>query len=272
MLYYFNRDVLEFGKGEANLGNDFAIIASTPKIESFYDILIFTDSKGLSLDNDRHHETWSYKLGTDLSCDGKSVLIVTRPKEITTFFTLLNFIDLNKIKFKYLISNLGFVDFTPKKNEFILDIKRQIPHGISEKSLKVNSMGYYLLSSGKLDHLYSFDYGNNHVILGNRLAKSFELVLLLNVLEFDSTMNIKRKRPDAFFTQLKVSNKWIYLISSHSTNIKYIEHDISDLEPEQVSYDAVHFTSLGHSNLYTQLLGQCIINGIFTGNSQNSSN
>jgi hypothetical protein len=208
----------------------------------------------------------------DLSCEGKSVLIVTRPKEITIFFTLLNFIDLNNIKFKYLISNLGFVDFTPKKTEFLKDIKWQTPNGISEKSLSINSMGDYLLSSGEYDHLYSFEYGNSYHIVGKKIAANFEMALLLNVLEFDSSIKIERKRPSAFFTQLKVSNRWIYLISTQSTQIKYIEHHISDLNPEAVSYDAVHFTSLGHLSLYAQLVTVCINNGILTGHSQNGSN
>ncbi len=37
---------------------------------------------------------------------------------MTTWATLINFLKLNQnIKFKYLITNMGFNDFTPKKKK-----------------------------------------------------------------------------------------------------------------------------------------------------------
>lgn len=130
------KNFFNFGEGIINQNKDFKILSSHEDGED-YDLLIFTDSKGTSI-GDEVGKEWTTLLIKKLKSKGISYLFVSRPKEMTVFFTLLNFLELNNIKFKKLVTNVGFVDTTPKKEEFIDDIFSQCP--FDNKKLKKYSL------------------------------------------------------------------------------------------------------------------------------------
>ena len=94
-----------------NQNKDFLVSTNTKHHN--YDILIFLDSRGYSLESEKNLITFFQK-----KFKKKKYLIISRPLEMTTWATLINFLKLNqKIKYKYLITNMGFNDFTPKKKK-----------------------------------------------------------------------------------------------------------------------------------------------------------
>ena len=134
-------------------------------------------------------------------------MLITRPKELTIFFTLINFLKNNQLKFKYLISNLGFVDLTPKK-KFIVDIIHQNPFEYDLLN-STKSLCDYKLSDGKIEKLYSIQY-DSFIIekIAYFLSENFNKCFLIDSFEFNKKINIDRKRPKEFYTQLKITNEF----------------------------------------------------------------
>ena len=115
----------DFGPGQINDYSDFVMKSSSPVPLDSYDVLIFTDSKG-SVDtfvkdnkiNEKKNITdhlWTDKICSFFDEKGISYLFISRPKILTIFFSLINFITKNNVSYKYLITNVGFVDFTLRK-------------------------------------------------------------------------------------------------------------------------------------------------------------
>jgi len=102
-LYFYNESF--------NKNNDFMI--STNTNNKNYHVLIFLDSRGFSLKSKKNLIIFFKK-----KFKKKKYLIISRPLEMTTWASLINFLKLNqKITYKYLITNMGFNDFTPKKKK-----------------------------------------------------------------------------------------------------------------------------------------------------------
>ena len=245
MIDLTNNNNFDFGIGLENKNSDFRILCSN--ISNNYDLLIFTDSKGTSI-GDCANKEWTIQIINNFKLNKKTFLFISRPKEITTFFTLLNFLKLNKIKFQNLISNVGFVDFTPKKEEFIDDIITQNPF----KNYKINKyvLCDYTLNSGETVKLYSINYLNLSKEISELLGKKFNKIFLIETFDFKSDIKIKRKRPLKFFTQLNEGNKFIKLICSQSNQFLFV--NVNNKLPKNgntFSYDAVHFTQNGHDKL-----------------------
>ncbi len=238
---------LDFGKGIPYSGPDSRILSSHRELGTEYDVLIFTDSKG-GTHTTAEWPTWTELVIERLEERGLTYLFICRPKEITIFFTLMNFLKGNAISFKYLVTNLGFVDFTPKKIEFMHDIIAQNPFPDNLQNLKFKVLGKYKLSDGQLADLYTFDYGDVESLIAREIESRFDYSLLLGCLEFSSEIKIERQRPPAFFEQLKRSNSFIFNIAQRSSSIHYIQplkYQLPGLP--LMSYDAVHFTEAGHS-------------------------
>ncbi len=254
MFFRINTDVFNFGEGAKNEGADFLILSSLSQVNYSYDFLIFVDSKGISIEEENIKSTWTYRLATDIVDKGQSVLMIIRPKVITVFFTLINFIRRNEIQYDYLVTNLGFVDMTPKKREFLLDIELQVPEYFPKEELHLKEMEHYKLNSGETELLYSYEYANIYDLIGKEICERFKLSVLIGVIEFINTIRIERKRPPTFYSQLRASNEFIFNITKSHSNLFFFQYLRSPLaQPEKISYDAVHFTLLGHELLYKSL-------------------
>ncbi|MDC0553785.1 hypothetical protein OAO25_01005 [Flavobacteriaceae bacterium] len=233
----------DFGQGNENTNLDFKVLASN--ISDNYDVLIFTDSKGTSIGGSRGKE-WTSQIIDSFERNQITFLFISRPKETTIFFTLLNFLNLNNIQFGNLISNLGFVDFTPKKEKFIDDILMQNPFQ-NQKLLKYEICDYKL-NSGDMAKLFSVNYLALAKDIADTIQKKFNKIFLLGTFEFNSKIIIERKRPLEFYNQLKETNKFIELICSYYDQFIFINVN-TDLPKNgfEFSYDAVHFTQSGHN-------------------------
>ena len=168
---------------------------------------------------------------------------------------MINFIYLNDISFNSLVTNLGFVDTTPKKQIFNDDIISQVPNGLDENQLNKSKLCDYQLNDGKTESLYSLDYSNLLEQLSNIIASYFQKVYLIEVVEFNPSINIERARPAEFFSQLKQANALINGIAEISKKLEIIRmNSWQSIPPEIISYDAVHFTPQGHEYVLGKLI------------------
>jgi hypothetical protein len=182
---------------------------------------------------------------------------------LTTFFTLINFFERNNNSCKHLITNLGFVDCTPKKKEFIDDLLIQAPKLIKSRDLNLFEMGEYTLNDGSTEMLYSIDYRAVINVLSTQIAKFAFFTHLITTIEFKSDLKISRKRPDSFYLQLKKTNQFLKEISNTNSRITLIKSIVDSqkfTKPEDLTYDAVHFTKLGHQILFNEMMNKLFAN------------
>jgi len=250
------RDSIKFGAGENHQDKDFRIVSSADTLQNKYDVLIFTDSKGTSLE--RTGKDWTDLLIRELNKKKLSYLFISRPKTLTIFFTLINFLKNNAFRFRYLITNMGFVDLTPKKQIFVDDILAQ--NSFPSNKYTINNFTPYTLSSGLTENLYSVNILSCAQQIAQFLSKSFKYSLLISTMSVHPQVPIKRNRPAEFFSQLKVSNQFIFSITTHTGNLHYLDvlNHQSEHHPLK-TYDAVHFTQLGH-DLMAQIITPYIWN------------
>jgi hypothetical protein len=237
------------GPGETSTSENNVCLSSSKELLCEYKWLIFLDSRGLERDCSIDR-TLLYKLCSSFDEQEDSYLVVSRPKNITVFATLVNFINLNDIQFKNLITNLGFVDSTPKKNVFISDIEAQINIHFSHKQDKY-TFPQYLNSEDELINLYSLTYSDNYINwIAKLLNSSFIERYLITTAVIDPSLKFKRQRPDCFYGQLNVANTIINRVCTQSSSTLL---DVSALSLSTI--DGVHFNEYAH-----EMLGANIIN------------
>lgn len=135
-----------FGNGEICNSKENKIIKSD-LIEN-YDFLLFFDSRAMLINEKDYKNSFFYKLIEIFNKKSISYIAISRPKNLTIFATLLNFLELNKgFKFKNLVTNLGFVDYTPKKQVNIDDMLLQI-NQFSFFDIKICEKENYMLNGG----------------------------------------------------------------------------------------------------------------------------
>ena len=82
----------KLGLGENSLSKESKYIVSSSDIQEF-DYLILIDSRGLVVD-DESHKSYVHYLKNKLDYKELTYLIISRPKNLTTFATLYNFLKL----------------------------------------------------------------------------------------------------------------------------------------------------------------------------------
>lgn len=210
-------------------------------------ILFYFDSKGSRVDSNNCKSIFDLITEKPLIFDNELNIIV-RPHKLTTFLTLVN--DLDKLK-RYptvLITNVGFVDYTPKKLEILSehinnanDVGVKIKPTIAEKN--------YKLSNGESVKLYNTRYSNTDLdLICDRLNKIKKLVFINSSLNFKNKNHWKRERPISFFNSLIDSNILIRNIN------KKIKKSILINMEESTTFDGVHWTCESHKKLYYKLL------------------
>ncbi|TWX54055.1 hypothetical protein [Colwellia hornerae] len=235
--------LLNFGVGESSTSENNICFSSSKGLLRKYEWLVFVDSRGLERECSVE-ETWLYKLCKSLDLRGISYLAVSRPKNITVFATLVNFLNLNNIHFNKLLTNLGFVDCTPKKHIFIKDINEQTKEFFNE-DLEVHIFPQYLDSEEEMINLYNLQYSDDYLMeVVKHLNLSFIESYFITTPIIDSSLMFKRKRPDCFYKQLKVTNEFIHKINLLSNG------KILKMEPLSLcTFDGVHFTESDHTKL-----------------------
>lgn len=215
--------------------------------QSELEYLVFTDSKGKR--TEEKGESCFISLLTDyLKKHNISYLVIGRPKELTTFFTLINFLNSCDYHFKNLITNVGFVDFTPKKKEVILDHLLQKPAIKHSDEIKLIKLSKFKLSTGGYEHLYSIDMSNKmKKEIAQALKKHFKQTFLIPTFEIEpNQITNGRIRPSEFFVHLKKTNQFLSELSeTDNINLMEIkENSVSEHNP--ITFDGVHLMQPGH--------------------------
>jgi len=243
---------LDLGPGESSTSENSVCLSSSKELLCEYKWLIFLDSRGLERDCSLD-KTWLYKLCASFDEQQASYLVISRPKNITVFATLVNFINLNDIQFKHLLTNVGFVDSTPKKDIFISDIETQINNHFNHKQERY-IFPQYLNSEEELINLYSLIYSDNYISwIATFLNSSFIERYFITTPVIDSSLIFERQRPDCFYGQLKVANTIIKKVCTQSSSTLL---DVSALSLS--TFDGVHFNGCAHEMLGDNLISLII--------------
>ena len=122
---YLNIKNEEFCLGKGDLSTSKESFAFYSGLEKRFNYLVFFDSRGAKT-NQTKVDTTINLLKDYFKKLNLSYLIVSRPLNLTIIPTLLSFCENTFIKFDNILTNVGFVDTTPKKKDVLCDIKYQL--------------------------------------------------------------------------------------------------------------------------------------------------
>ena len=236
-----NFDCPEFGQinfvGEKlNDGNDFLIRSNCDR--DSLDLLIFLDSRGV---NRTFEASLAEKMIIHIQ-ENRHYLLICRPLELTTWATLFNFLTLNKLNPKTIVTNMGFVDFTPKKELIVEDVISQVEVFMGKGVATSQFIENYASSSGEKIPIYSMSCSSayKHNIETIIRKKS---IFIINSPSLSPSIRIKRERPRSFFFNLEESNRFNRsIIGAHVFDFQAFD--------ETHTYDGVHYTTLGNDLIF----------------------
>lgn len=246
---------LDYGIGENSTSKENKTFYKTQDSKKI-DYLIYLDSRGLTINEEDYYNSYMYKLIKELESKDRSYIAISRPKNLMTFATLLNFLNSNpNLSFKNLITNIGFVDFTPKKKIFIEDMILQA-NTLWDGSFEVEELSIYKMINGE-EKLYTLKYSLEYAEFISEYILNYKLekCIFINTPIVSSNIKIERKRPIEFFEKIIETNAFITKLCKSSEN--FISMDIGDkfLNDEEIfTYDAVHYTINGHEMILDKLL------------------
>ncbi len=246
---------LDYGIGENSTSKENKTFYNLNNINEI-GYLIYLDSRGLTINEKNCHNSYMYKLIKKLENDNTSYIAISRPKNLITFATLLNFLSSNpNLSFKNLITNIGFVDFTPKKNIFIEDMILQAKTLFGE-NFEVEELSSYKMASGE-DKLYTLKYSLEYVEFISEYISNyqFEKCIFINTPIISKSIQIERERPIEFFEKIINTNDLINVLTKNIKTASFIDLscDFGNNQKE-FTFDAVHFTKLGHQKVFNQLV------------------
>lgn len=223
-----------------NDGHDF-VVRSNAKSDAI-DYLVFLDSRGISREFDN---SLADKLISRITQMNKSYLLVCRPLELTTWASLIGFFALNRLSPAKVVTNMGFVDFTPKKVSILQDAVLQVEAAVGNGVAESYFVEEFLSTEGEPISLYSIRYGIAYRAAIEEIALRHSMVII-NTPQTDPGINIVRKRPPAFFPAQAASNYFNRAING----AKVI--DLPDFD-ETLTYDAVHYTHHGNEVIFDKI-------------------
>lgn len=217
-------------------GPDQYIFASCPLPQVKY--LFFFDSRGIS------GEWETSLLKSILSYVKEDYLIVARPLELTTWATLYNFLNLNSLSFERIITNIGIVDYTPKKKILCENMMAQVKFKDELPACMIYELEEYHFSNGDKDSLFSVEYDDYYIEKMRAFFASLPLVSIKTPI-VSGAISIQRKRPASFFKQIYKTNQLIDLLEITSIDLGIFDNHLT--------YDAVHWTSKGNEYIFEKL-------------------
>jgi hypothetical protein len=221
-------------------GHDFVVRSNAEN--SAIDYLLFLDSRGISRE---FEHSLADKMITRISQMGKTYLCVCRPLELTIWATLIGFLALNKLNPAKIIVNMGFVDFTPKKQAILQDAVRQAESVVAQGVAANCFVEDYVSAGGGVIPLYAMRYDEIYRRAIEAIAERHDMVILNTPLT-DPGIAIERKRPVSFFPAQAESNAFNRSIRGAQVI------DLPDFD-ETLTYDAVHFTRRGNELIFDRL-------------------
>ncbi len=222
-----------------HVGHDYLIRANCAR--DALDVLVFLDSRGIGAAFDG---SLAQRILTRLE-DSRRYLAICRPLELTTWATLFNFVSANALRPKQIITNMGFVDFTPKKQEVLVDALRQVEARMGAGLAQAQPVERYMAAGGEPVALFSMSYDARYrEQIQTMIAGTATIVI--NTPSISAEIRIPRHRPKSFFSAVELGNSFNRAISGAT---------VIDLPPfdESQTYDAVHYTGLGHEPVFKRV-------------------
>jgi hypothetical protein len=223
-------------------GSDFFVHANGR--QEVLDCLVFLDSRGVSAG---FEHSLANRLISYISRAGGHYLLLCRPLELTTWATLVNFMKLNELNPSKIVTNMGFVDFTPKKSAVLKDATQQVEFFVGRGVAKSYALQECVASNGEEVALHSMVYGDAYRRRIEEIVTR-QPTVIINTPLVDSTIHIKRARPKAFFSALSDSNAF-----NHSIGGAHVV-DLPSFD-ETLTYDAVHYTTRGNEMIFEKVKG-----------------
>jgi len=219
-----------------NSGDDFFISANSP-LESVK-IVFFFDSRGISAGD------WESSLLKMLTQHFSAIpyLAIGRPLELTIWATVYNFFQLNKIRPEVLITNMGLVDCTPKKQALCQSMKEQIDIA---GGAEVQELEKWTLSNGAYESLCTINYSETYLSKLKGLLDSMKVVLIKSPI-VEPSIKIERIRPPSFFSQLNKTNQLIDELGCPTVELGVFGRELT--------YDAVHWTEQGNRFVFARFI------------------
>ena len=203
-------------------------------IDKSIDYFVFMDSRGLT---GELSSSLVGKIMSKITQLNKTYLVIIRPLELTTWATLGNFCALNDLTFRNLITNMGFVDFTPKKKSICDDSIKQLERCIGNgEAVAVGIERYSSLDNRDIE-LYSIEYSEKYRSMVQDIV-SKQRTIIINTPQVSIDIKIERARPKSFFSGISEGN----LFNLALADTIMIEADGFD---ESHTFDAVHYTVNG---------------------------
>lgn len=218
-------------------GHDFFVESNAPPRD--VDALFFFDSRGIS-------RSWDTSLLKMLLNHFKDCRFwaISRPLELTTWATLYNFLRSNEMQPKLILTNVGIVDFTPKKQSLCVSMVEQISAGFEGRVSNIQPLGRYDLSSGDSETLYSINYSEEYIVQLRDYFTSKPLIAIKTPV-VDPNIPIERKRPSSFFSQLFKTNEFIDRLGCEAVDPGPFDRHLT--------YDGVHWTPRGNRLVFNAL-------------------
>ena len=219
------------------------VIKSSVKFGYDYDYLIFFDSRGVS---SQYEGSIADLLVRYFEMKNISFLLVNRPLEITTWCSLYNFLSTNKIMFNNLITNMGFVDFTPKKIELSNEVCSQLSLRMKDVNYEVIFRQKYLLSNGRKESIYTIKYDKIYFEKINSMIEKFDTVLI-NTPKVKETIRLNRDRPKSFFEGVQDTISFNNSLSNASKILNFNDFTTNE------TFDGVHYTRVGNQIIFDEV-------------------
>lgn len=220
-------------------GPDFLVKSSGTYSPNYF---ILLDSRGIS-------KSYSGSLASlmihYLESNDLSYTLLCRPVNLTTWATLLSLFQDNKLSPDRIITNVGFVDFTPKKLELICQSIRQAEYITGINSCQYQYLENYQTSSGSIP-LFSLQYPKSYLAQINALTSRISTTII-NTPYVDPAINFPRPRPSSFYRGISKSN-------SFNQNVQNATCVTPPPLTNLTSYDALHYTAEGSSTIYKSIL------------------
>jgi len=231
---------VDFFGDELNSRPDFHI--STNSKSKNIDILLFFDSRGVS----NAYENSIIDRIIKAVSNKQTYLLISRPLEITVWMTLYNFLRMNKIMPKKVITNMGFVDFTPKKKSIINKSLVQYNYYFSQDQAKIEFLEHFRSLDNTILDLYMQDYPKSFT---NDIGIAFKkiLFLIINTPELAVDYQFPRPRPQTFFKSIEKGNEF-----NRKLFLKKKVFDFDNFTAYE-TYDGVHYTDKGNEIIFSSL-------------------
>lgn len=208
--------------------------------------LYYFDSRGSRISDSASKSLYEL-IVTNHRVNNQDLIIEVRPSELTTFASLLEYIRGYSGHISRLVTNVGFVDFTPKK-PVLLEEQRSACERLGidyeEKVVEKN----FVLSNGELCNLHSIYYVDSFIeFIDTHLSNIPEITFLSTPSNFENHEYWKRLRPKSFFRGIQETNKFLNQLINKIPNTSII--DLEDIQ----TYDGIHWDSHSHVEIFKRL-------------------